>query len=257
MCAQNSGWKPQAYASYSTGQELWAKELIEKLGLEGKESILDIGCGDGKITNYLKESTSGDVVGIDLSEEMIAYAQIQFPNLQFMQMDAQKLSFVEEFDVVFSNAVLHWVRDHKAVIQGIYKALKPNGKMILQMGGKGNAKKVFTSLENVIEEYAEYFDGFSSPYTFYSDVQYLEILQNTGYKQFQAKLIEKDMVHESVDAFSGWLKTTWFPFIEQLPQQLQEEFVQKWVAQYMLTFPQESDGKVHVEMIRLEVEAIK
>ena len=250
-------WKAGAYAANSKGQAVWANELIEKMELKGNESILDIGCGDGKITDTLSRRTSGEVVGIDFSSEMIAYAKAAFSKPTFMQMDAQALSFNERFDVVFSNAALHWVKDHQAVLEGIYKALKPKGRAILQMGGAGNGEKVFEAFHHILPDYAAYFGGFESPYTFHSDMTYEALLNGIGFSTHQAHLVFKDMVHENLKAFRGWLETTWFPFINPVPYALKETFIEAWIEAYLALCPPDQEGRVHVSMMRLEVQLIK
>jgi len=250
-------WKADDYAANSKGQAVWAKELIEKIGLVGNESILDIGCGDGKITDALSRLTRGEVVGIDFSHEMIAYSKEAFSKPLFMQMDAQALAFNERFDVVFSNAALHWAKDHHAILQGIYQALKPKGRAILQMGGEGNGKKVFEALHHILPEYADYFEGFESPYTFYSDHAYEVLLNGIGFNTHQAHLVPKDMVHESLKAFRGWLETTWFPFINPVPSAQKEAFVEAWIEAYSALCPLDFEGRVHVTMMRLEVQLSK
>ncbi|MDD4950259.1 trans-aconitate 2-methyltransferase [Sulfuricurvum sp.] len=253
----NPTWKPDAYTAHSKGQAVWAKELIEKIGLRGDESILDVGCGDGKITDYLSTLTSGKVVGIDLNPDMIAFAKKQFKRPDFQQMDAQNILFEDRFDVVFSNAALHWAHDHDAVVQGIYKALKSGGKAILQMGGYGNVVGVFIALEKVKQNYTTYFWGFESPYTFCSDSQYDCMLSQAGFSRYRTELIAKDMMHDSIDAFRGWLETTWFPYIQCIPESEQSIFVEEWMRAYLEMFPLDGLGRVHVSMMRLEVEAVK
>src|SRR5690242_304941 len=105
-------WNPQEYHRHSSEQQRWATELIEKLHLKGDEHLLDVGCGDGKVTAAIAARLPrGRVVGVDKSQEMISFARMHFPapNLAFMQMDASALSFNAEFGVIFSNAVLHWI----------------------------------------------------------------------------------------------------------------------------------------------------
>lgn len=250
-------WDPNHYAKNSRGQEIWAKELIEKIDLQGNESILDIGCGDGKITDLLAQMTSGETVGIDFSDNMIAFAKEQFGKPVFMQMDAQALAFENRFDVVFSNAALHWVSDHKSVLSGIYKALKPDGKAVLQMGGKGNAQAVFNVLENLTEDYRPYFKDFVPPYTFCSDAQYKQWLNEIGFSSFEAKLILKKMLHEDADAFRGWLETTWFPYLMRLPEKIREVFLQTWIKAYIDINPSDKEGRISIDMVRLEVIARK
>ena len=130
----------------------WAAELLAKLVLSGDEAVLDIGCGEGKITAEIAKSVpKGRVVGIDNSKQLIKLAKNYFPkeqqpNLCLMWMDAQKLTFHEEFDVVFSNAAFHWVLDQKSVLIGVKNSLKSGGRVLFQMAGKGNAKAIFDIL---------------------------------------------------------------------------------------------------------------
>ncbi len=126
----NFQWNASDYAKNSSAQQAWARELITKLELNGKEALLDIGCGDGKVTAEIAQVlTEGTVIGVDSSKEMVQLAKQNFPpkswpNLSFDQQDAQHLNFKEQFDVIFSNAALHWVLDHTPVLIGIYQALK-------------------------------------------------------------------------------------------------------------------------------------
>src|SRR5208337_2921803 len=136
----NSGynWNAQDYAKNSQNQFQWAKELIPKLKLKGNEAMLDIGCGDGKITVELARCLpEGWVVGVDSSEKMITLAQSFFPpkdypNMSFQILDARNLTFRSQFDIAFSNAALHWIVDQKAVLDGIQRSLKPGGRLLFQ-----------------------------------------------------------------------------------------------------------------------------
>ena len=109
------------------------RKLIQQLNLQGHEKILDIGCGDGKITAEIARNVpNGSVLGIDTSEEMIAFAKMKFPNsmyhnLSFEFGNAQDLNFNNEFDVVVSFGTLHIIVDHVPVLLGIYNSLKKNG----------------------------------------------------------------------------------------------------------------------------------
>src|SRR5512133_3316891 len=136
-----TAWNPSDYAQHSSAQQIWARELIAKLHLAGHERVLDIGCGDGKVTAEIASAVPrGSVVGIDNSTDMIGYAKAAYEagNLRFQVADAAALPFQAEFDVIFSNACLHWIYDHKPVLAGIRRSLAPGGRVLLQMGGKGN-----------------------------------------------------------------------------------------------------------------------
>src|SRR5580693_7647130 len=130
-------WNAAAYAANSTVQQSWARELIAKLKLRGDEQVLDIGCGDGKVTAEIARAVPhGRVLGVDASPEMIAFAKKTFPpskisNLKFEVCDARKIkSPAGSFDFVFSNAALHWVDDHEAVLKGAAAVLKPGGRLV-------------------------------------------------------------------------------------------------------------------------------
>jgi trans-aconitate 2-methyltransferase len=106
-------WNPEDYAKNSDAQLKWARELRQNLKLQGNESVLDVGCGDGKITaDFATALSKGRVVGVDSSPEMIdyatrTYASKQYANLSFACVDARSLDFDREFDLCFSNATLH------------------------------------------------------------------------------------------------------------------------------------------------------
>lgn len=250
-------WDAKAYSKYSKSQELWAKELLKKIVINKDDSILDIGCGDGKITNLLSNLTSSTVTGIDFSEDMIRLAKVSYEKPIFTKMDAQKMNFIDEFDIVFSNAALHWIEKHETVLYGIYSGLKSQGKILLQMGGEGNASMIFKALENLKIEYGEYFKDFVFPYSFHSDSYYLKLLKKVGFVECDVKLIPKDMIHDNMDAFKGWLETTWFPYLQCIPEDIRGIFLQKWVELYLDLVPLDNNSQVHVSMIRLEVKAQK
>ena len=260
MADAKDNWDAHDYANNSSAQESWANELIDKLTLQGNEHLLDIGCGDGKITHSIaKRLNNGWIVGIDRSENMIELARNQFrlPNLSFFTMDATEISFQEKFDIAFSNAALHWVKDHKAVLITLKKHMNSGARILFQMGGCGNAKDVVDVVSQIAatEKWKEYFTQFVFPYRFCNKSDYEEWLRQTGYNAKRIELINKDMVHENAAGFKGWLRTTWFPYTDQLPESRKEEFLSLVVENYLKAYPVDSKGKTHVKMVRLEVEA--
>ena len=263
MTEGKNDWNAEDYAEHSAGQEEWARQLIDKIALHGHESILDLGCGDGKISAHLASLVSGSVVGIDSSASMISLARRRFSsaghaNLRFVQMDATDLRLSGEFDVAFSNAVLHWIEDHVAVLTGVRAALRPGGKLLFQMGGHGNAAGVFRVMQQVLRRprWSRYYAGFTSPYHLYKPEDYARWLPECGFRSTRAELMAKDMQHPGLEAFTGWLRTTWFPYIDRSPAELQEELLTELVGEYTATHPPDSAGKVHVDMVRLEAEAV-
>jgi trans-aconitate methyltransferase len=195
---------------------------------------------------------------------MIAYAQRtfprdRFPRLQFQCEDARRLSFRDMFDVVFSNAALHWVLDHRSVLEGIAIALTRGGRTLLQMGGRGNAADVITAAEHlrISNAWREYFSNFTSPYGFYGPEEYREWLKDAGLNAARVELLPKDMVYERREDFEAWIRTTWLPYIERVPDEERESFISALAASYLDNVPPGTDGRIHVRMARLEVEAVK
>ncbi|MEO0377003.1 MAG: methyltransferase domain-containing protein [Cyanobacteria bacterium P01_A01_bin.17] len=260
-----SDWNAQDYEQHSSAQQKWAKELIVKLNLKGNERILDLGCGDGKITAELARCVpSGSVMGIDQSEAMITLAQTRYPsaqveNLQFQQMDARQLTFQNQFDVVFSNATLHWVDDHVAVLNGLAAGLRSQGRILLQMGGHGNASEIIKAFDIVTQQpqWRQYFIDFTFPYFFNRPADYRTWLPKAGFTPQRVELIPKDMTHNGSTELAGWIRTTWFPYINQVPEAMRDRLVAVVLEQYLQTHPPLNDGFTHVKMIRLEVEARK
>lgn len=262
---KNYAWNASDYAKNSQNQFQWAKELIPKLGLKGNEILLDIGCGDGKITAEISKCLpNGKVIGIDNSSQMVKLAKKtfqneQYPNLSFQLMDARTLSFEEEFDLAFSNAALHWVNDQKAVLQGVQSSLKPHGRILFQMAGKGNAQAVLRIFDEllVLPRWQRYFDGFTFPYAFIGPQEYKRLLVDADLKPVRIDLFPRDMKFPGAEGMSGWIRTTWLPYTERIPVEMLDDFIKEITNRYLVRYPTDSEGVVHLDMIRLEVEAQK
>jgi len=258
-------WNGKGYARHSSAQFRWAQELIEKMGVDGSESLLDIGCGDGKITALLAQTLeNGRAVGIDASDNMIGFAKATFskkdyPNLSFKHMDASKLSFQNEFDLVFSNSALHWIKDHGPVLKGICRALRRNGRVFMSFGGKGNIDTIVPIIDQLVQEpeWAGYFQNLVLTWAFHDAQDYRSWVVDAGLTPIRVELVPKDMVHEDRAALEGWFRTAWHPYMACLPEEKRDEFMGELVRRYLDKYPVNSGGRTHVAMVRLEVEAIK
>jgi len=258
-------WDAADYAKSSPAQKCWARELVQNIGLCGHERVLDIGCGDGKVSAEIARCLpAGSVTGLDRSPSMIRFAREVFPNnsypnLSFEEGDVQALDYENAFDVVFSSAALHWVYDQRPVLAGISRALKSGGRMVVQMGGKGNAAGIFVVLDRMLAEpaWARYFSGFSFRYGFFSPEEYRPWLESAGLRPVRAGLFPKEMVYPDQNGLAGWLRTTWMPYIERVPEDLRTGFVDAMAERYLSLFPAEPDGTIRVAMVRLEIEAKK
>ena len=262
---QNYAWNADDYAKHSSSQYKWATELIPKLKLSGNETLLDIGCGDGKITAVLAKSLPlGCVVGIDSSEDIISLARRTFPhnaypNLSFQRMDARELTFQAKFDRVFSNAALHWIIDQQSVLHGVQRSLKSGGRILFQMGGQGNAQAILAVLDELLsrEPWRKFFEGFCFPYGFYAPEEYRLWLVEAKLEPERVEFLQKDMQLPGKAGLAGWIRTTWLPYTERLSPKLRDAFIEAIVDAYLEKHPLDAAGTAHVAMVRLEVEASK
>ncbi|MBU6409854.1 MAG: methyltransferase domain-containing protein [Verrucomicrobia bacterium] len=256
-------WSAADYAANSAVQQNWARELIARLRLGGDERVLDAGCGDGKVTAEIAQAVPrGGVTGIDASPEMIAFAKKtfsprRFPNLRFQLMDARRIRFRRSFDVVFSNAALHWVDDHPAFLRGAASVLKDGGRLMVSCGGRGNAQDVFDALrpEMRLKRRRPFFRGMPMPYFFHAPGDYEKWLPATGFKTFKVRLAPRDAIYGDADAFKAWLRTTWLPYVQRVPEESREEFIAAITKSYLAKHPPGARGDIHVRMVRLEMEA--
>jgi trans-aconitate 2-methyltransferase len=262
---QSAKWNAADYAANSVVQQNWARELIANLNLRGDENILDVGCGDGKVTAEIARAVPhGSVTGVDASPQMIQFAKKTFPankipNLEFHVMDARKIKSTQQFDLIFSNAALHWVDDHEKILRGAASVLKSAGRLVVSCGGKGNAQDVFMALrpEMCLKRWREFFRQMPTPYFFYAPSDYEKWLPKFGFNIQKLKLAPKDATYEGAEAFATWLRTTWIPYVQRVPKKSREEFIAAVTQRYVAKHPPSADGKIHVKMVRLEIDAVK
>ena len=262
---QKYRWNANEYLQFSSAQQKWARESISKVNLRKNERVLDVGCGDGRITAEIaKFLTEGSVVGIDNSEHMISLAKEKFSakeysNLSFKILDAKSLNFNNEFDVIVSNAALHWVDEHVKILTGMYNSLKEEGRILLQMGGKGNVPEAFFVINKMIihPEWQPYFNNFKFPYYFFSVDEYNGFISQTRFRDATVELVEKDMQHKEKEGLIGWIRTTWLPYTQEIPEEQREEFINDLYNEFDKNFPVDNNGFYHVKAKRLIVEARK
>jgi trans-aconitate 2-methyltransferase len=243
-------WNPSDYEKNSSPQERAAEAILSRLEFEGDEHILDIGCGDGKIT-----------AKIDNSQEMIDFARKRFPstqhaNLSFERRDAQSLEYDQKFDLVTSFACLHWVKDHLAVLRGIKRGLKPGGRMIIQCGGRGTNDDIFALTRKIMksDRWSDYFHKYSNPHGIYGPEEYHAWLNQVGLEELKVNLTIKDLILPGRAELDGFIRTTWLSVTEHIPEEMRSQFIAEISNSYLECRPLE-DGLAMVGMGVLEVEA--
>jgi trans-aconitate methyltransferase len=169
------------YKAASAHQKEWGAKLIHELNITGSERILDLGCGDGALTAQLAAlAPQGSVLGIDASRGMIATAKTNVAdNLSFAVRDINDLDFENEFDIVFSNATLHWIKDHNALLGNVHRALTQGGVLKFNFAGDGNCANFFDVVKEAIRlpQFAPHFSTFEWPWYMPSVDEYQLLVQ--------------------------------------------------------------------------------
>ena len=253
-------WDAADYAKNSQGQYNWAISNLGKLGLTGSEVVLDVGCGDGKISAEIASRVpSGRVLGVDQSDKMIDLARNShsLSNLEFLVQDAQILDFLEESDRVFSNSAIHWMPNQEAVVRGIARALRPGGRIFLSMGGRGTAFHARTAIEELMATppWDRYLAGASSPHHFYGPEEYEPWLTSAGLRVDRVELVPKPMRLRDARALHGWLRTTWMTYVQRMPEPSRVMFLRAFMLRVLSGCQVSTDGSLTMPMVNLEVEA--
>ena len=198
------------YREASSQQKAWGEGLISELDLRGDERILDLGCGDGRLTAELAECVpDGSVLGIDASEGMIETARKDHAagNLQFEVRDIDDIDFESEFDVVFSNATLHWVQDHRRLLSGVCRSLKGRGVVRFQFAGDGNCSNLIEVVRAAMGrgEYADYFVGFEWPWYMPTVEEYRSLVDEAAFAEGRVWGQQGDKKFANAEEMVGWI----------------------------------------------------
>ncbi len=220
-------WDASAYDRVSDVQEDWSKGVLDRLELNGDETVLDAGCGSGRVTKLLLERLpKGRVIGVDASRSMVEAAREALPDrTEFIVSDLLDLDLDEAVDAVFSNATFHWILDHRRLFERLHAALRPGGALEAQCGGIGNLDEFLNSLENVNgdERFASYVRGVASVWNFASPGDTELRLQNAGFEEERCWLEER--VEKPRDP-REFLRTVCLgPHLERLPDHLHDAYL--------------------------------
>jgi len=179
MAGQTSTWDSELYQSSHAFVWQFGRDLLTMLMPKAGERILDVGCGTGQLTAEIAES-GAQVVGLDQSAEMIKAAKQNFPDLRFEVADIAATTYNSEFDAVFSNAALHWVRNQEGAVTAIARALKPSGRFVFEMGGRGNIGQIWNAATQALAEMGVQNPEKLSPWFYPSIAEYAPMLESRG-----------------------------------------------------------------------------
>ena len=235
-------WNAAEYYRRSSLQEAMAQEVLALLDLKGSEQILDVGCGDGKITAEIAaRDPRSSVVGVDPSRNMISFAQRNFgratrPNLRFEVADARCLPFQDEFDLVVSFNALHWIPEQDAALSSIHSTLISGGRAQLRLVPAGARK----SLEDVVEEtrqtprWSAYFRDFHDPYLHLTPDQYAAMAERSRFRVLQVSSKDHTWDFGSHAAFSGFCAVGCVAWTRRLPEAERADFINDALNRYRI-----------------------
>lgn len=169
-------WNATTYDNHHDFVAEYGKGLLELIPQKKVQRILDIGCGTGTLTQQLAEY--GEVLGIDGSKEMIAQAKAHYPEVNFQVMDALQLSFENEWDLVFSNAVFHWIHNQRQLIAVIHRSLVEGGQLICEFGAYGNIQIIEESFQMALKKFGY---TYQSKFTFPKTAEFAQLLETQGF----------------------------------------------------------------------------
>lgn len=202
--AKKDYWDAQLYDSKHAFVSNYGHDLIEIVQVKQGEKLLDVGCGTGDLTNVL-HGLVADVVGIDYSRSMIEQAREKYPQLTFRVADAAHLDYENEFDIVFSNAALHWMKTPEPVVASIYNSLKPGGRFVAEFGGARNVQLITDALITQIRAAGIPYTDAQFPWYFPTIGAYTTLLESAGFQVSLAMHFARPTPLTGDDGLKNWL----------------------------------------------------
>jgi trans-aconitate 2-methyltransferase len=221
MTAKPAEWNAQSYHKVSTPHMTWGAAVLARLDLRGDETVIDVGCGTGRLTaEVLERLPAGSMIALDRSRNMLdqaeAYLGPRFGDrVTYVEADLTKVEpgdIAHDLDLVFSTATFHWLPDHDRLFRWIHSILKPHGWLIAQCGGGPNLARLRARLADLIASprFAAYFEGWPGPWHFANDVDTAERLARAGFDSIETGLISAPAVMPDAAAYREFIETVVF-----------------------------------------------
>lgn len=252
-------WNALGYAKISALQQAMAAEVLASLDVKNARSVLDLGCGNGTITAEIASRIpDGNVVGVDASAEMIAFAIKRYgsatqPNLSFEVGDIRKIGYLEKFDLVVSFNALHWIPQQDVALRAIHAAMKHGGTAQLRLVPKGERK----SLENVLEEtrrsekWRQYYEGYEDPYLHLTAEEYTAVAEQCSLHTVSVDVKDKSWDFGSREGFFAFGSVTFVEWTRRLPEEQKPAFIHDVLASYAAVVGDDQTFRFYQMDIRL------
>lgn len=217
-------WNANLYDEKHSFVSLFGSDLVELLAPQKGEHILDIGCGTGDLANKLHD-LHVDVLGIDNSPNMIQQAKGKYPHLHFLVDDVTDLKYKNDFDAIFSNATLHWVKKPKQALQCIYNSLKTKGRFVAEFGGKGNVQQITDEIINQFNSLGIEFTPDRFPWNFPSIGEYSTLMEEVGFRVTFAHHFDRPTPLEGANGLSNWIVMFGSSMFEGIPDNIKTQII--------------------------------
>lgn len=218
MTSQDTNWNPTLYDDKHSFVAKYGEDVVQLLAPQNGERILDLGCGTGHLTHLIAQG-GARVIGIDNSTSMIQRAQAAYPDLDFRVQSATDFHFDTLFDAVFSNAVLHWVLEKEAAVDCIAEALRPGGRLVLEMGGKGNVEEIVVATRKVLTRHGYYSNAATQLWYFPSLSEYTTLLEKKGFRvRFAAHFDRPTELKDTENGIKDFIKMFGNAFFVDIPE---------------------------------------
>ncbi len=245
----SDSWDAKEYGAKVPFVSGLGAHLIDLLDLRSGEDVLDLGCGEGALSQELV-AQGAQVVAVDSSKSMVESARTQ--GIDARVVDGQALDFDQQFDAVFSNAALHWMTEPGRVLTGVASALRPGGRFVAEFGGHGNVAAVAAAMLAVRAKWVDQ-DEFEFPWYFPTKEEYQELLIQNG---FRVEFIENFWRPTRLTGgIKGWLEVFSAPFRRGISTAGENAFIEE-VTELLRPLLCDSKGNWTALYVRLRFKAI-
>jgi trans-aconitate methyltransferase len=248
-------WNADLYDDKHGFVSQFGTSVLELLEAKPGEAILDIGCGTGDLTKQIQE-LGASVTGNDYSPEMIAQARFKYPDIKFEVANAANFKVEYPFDAIFSNAALHWIHNPDGVIKSVYEALKPGGRFVAEMGGKGNVAKLRATIKQVLFKHGYLQQAETQIWYFPSLGEYTTRLERAGFRvTFAAHFDRKTPLQDGDQGVAKWIKMFGSQYFNGIPEAKQTQLIEEITA--LLEPHYNENGQWYADYKRLRFTAVK